>query len=380
MSTGPTAAAVAKKRTIVSGESHAGRPGTMYRRAEAYTPAAPSDGRRDGEHRGDHGDRGARRRTPRGTATSRLSHERRRLRSAFHATAGRPRWNRAPTSPAPARAAASARSARRAGGGADPDRELAEQRQPHERPVRVLRAQVPVAGRVGVGREVVGQHDARRRQREVGARQLRRVAGRVVGPPRLDVDLLDGDGVGRAGATQAGARPSSSRGRHMSHLVTIRRSGWNAGHRVRAVPRAVLAADALVGVVGDDPVGELLVGVGRAALEAGRLEAVVARHRQVEAAGDRVVAALDLTDPPPRRARRQAVLLGAGDLARVAADAGVHGEREAVLLAGVERQQLGPGFGDAVQPALGGVGVSSTGNGDEAHVGRPARGSRRRRP
>ena len=34
--------------------------------------------------------------------------------------------------------------------------------------------------------------------------------------------------VGHA-PTQAGLSPSSSRGRHMSHLVTMRRSGWNAG-------------------------------------------------------------------------------------------------------------------------------------------------------
>ena len=34
--------------------------------------------------------------------------------------------------------------------------------------------------------------------------------------------------VGQA-STHAGARPSARRGWHMSHLVTMRRSGWNAG-------------------------------------------------------------------------------------------------------------------------------------------------------
>ncbi len=34
--------------------------------------------------------------------------------------------------------------------------------------------------------------------------------------------------VGHALA-QAGSRPSPNRGRHMSHLVTMRRSGWKAG-------------------------------------------------------------------------------------------------------------------------------------------------------
>ncbi len=34
--------------------------------------------------------------------------------------------------------------------------------------------------------------------------------------------------VGQA-PTQAGSSPCSRRGRHMSHLVTIRRSGWKTG-------------------------------------------------------------------------------------------------------------------------------------------------------
>jgi hypothetical protein len=34
--------------------------------------------------------------------------------------------------------------------------------------------------------------------------------------------------VGQA-STHAGFDPASSRGRHMSHLVTILRSGWNTG-------------------------------------------------------------------------------------------------------------------------------------------------------
>ena len=92
--------------------------------------------------------------------------------------------------------------------------------------------------------------------------------------------------------------------------------------------------------MGDDAVGELLVGVGRAPFEAGRFEALVARHRQVEALRLRIGAALDLADAAPRGARRKAVLLGARNLARVAADARVHAEPEPVLLTGVERQQL----------------------------------------
>jgi hypothetical protein len=91
--------------------------------------------------------------------------------------------------------------------------------------------------------------------------------------------------------------------------------------------------------VHDDAGVELLVRARRAALQARRLEAVVAGHREVEPPGHRVLAALDLTDPPPHGRRRQPVLLGAGDLARVAADARSHVEPEPVLLAGIQRQE-----------------------------------------
>ena len=54
------------------------------------------------------------------------------------------------------------------------------------------------------------------------------------------------------------------------------------GDIVRTGERAILAADALVVEVLDDP-GErvLLVGVDRAGVQAGRVEAVVARRRHV---------------------------------------------------------------------------------------------------
>ncbi len=51
---------------------------------------------------------------------------------------------------------------------------------------------------------------------------------------------------------------------------------------------------------------------------------------------------LDLADPPPHRPCGKAVLLGARHLAGVAADARVHREPEAVLLTGVEGEELGP--------------------------------------
>ena len=78
----------------------------------------------------------------------------------------------------------------------------------------------------------------------------------------------------------------------------------------------------------------LRVGIDRAALEAGRLEAVVAAHRQVDSAACGIPAAFDLADAPPVDRRGIAVLLVAGDDAALAADALPHVEVEAVLLAG----------------------------------------------
>ena len=57
-------------------------------------------------------------------------------------------------------------------------------------------------------------------------------------------------------------------------------------------------------------------------------------------------AALYLTDAPPSRPGGQPVLLGAGRFAGVAADTGLHGEGEAVLLPGLEGEQCRPGGGE----------------------------------
>ena len=169
---GPRASAVAKNRTIVSGVCHAGRPGTTYRRADANTPAAPATAA-TGARAGTSTAPTATAAYSESRATSRLSHDRRRLRRAFHAAIGRPRCPSAPTMPAPARAAASSRSAVRAGGGADAEGDLADEREPHERPVRLLGPQVPVAGRVGVDRHVPRQLDAGGRHGQVARRQRR---------------------------------------------------------------------------------------------------------------------------------------------------------------------------------------------------------------
>ncbi len=99
-----------------------------------------------------------------------------------------------------------------------------------------------------------------------------------------------------------------------------------------------LAADAGVGAVAHDARDRILrVGVHRAALQAGRLEAVVAAHRQVVLRDRRKEAALDVADAPPVDFGGVAVLLVAGHDAALAADALPHVEVESVLLAGLER-------------------------------------------
>ena len=129
-------------------------------------------------------------------------------------------------------------------------------RQPDQRPVRMLGPQVPVTGRVRLGRHVAGQ------ARSASSTSSASTLGSCGASP------ADGSArhaatstfstvmawVGQA-STQAGSNPSARRGWHMSHLVHDATVRLEHRHRVRAVPRAVLAADAVVGVVGDDAVG-----------------------------------------------------------------------------------------------------------------------------
>ncbi len=165
----------------------------------------------------------------------------------------------------------------------------------------------------------------------------------MVRPPGGDVHRLHRDRPGRAGPDAGRFQPLLEAGEAHVALGHDPAVGLEDRHGVRAVPGAVLAADALVGLMGDDTVGELDVGLGGAADQAGRLEAVVARHRQVEAARVGEFPTFDLAHPPPGRPGRQAVLLRAGGLAGMAADAGLHREGEAVLLTGFERKKCRPG-------------------------------------
>ncbi len=79
------------------------------------------------------------------------------------------------------------------------------------------------------------------------------------------------------------------------------------------------------------------VGIDRAALEAVGIQAMVAAHGKIMAAGIGVSAAFNLANAAPANLGRISILLVAGDLARSAADALRHVEVEAILLARPQR-------------------------------------------
>jgi hypothetical protein len=218
------------------------------------------------------------------------------------------------------------------------DARLRDGEEVDERPVRRFGLELLRRRLAEVERQVGGQRDARRRERQVRGRHAGCVGGVDRFAPLRDVHLLDLDRLHRTGLHAGG---QAARAHAIDAQVALgddAPGGVVLRHAVGAVPRAVLAADAGVGVVLDDAVVELGVRAGRAALEARGLEAVIAGHRQVEAAHVREAAALDLTDSAPGDLRLVAVLLVARDLAAAAADAAGHVEVEAELLAGRERR------------------------------------------
>ena len=97
--------------------------------------------------------------------------------------------------------------------------------------------------------------------------------------PGGDIDNFDGDGTGGAGVNAGGLGTGGESGMAHVALADDAAGGVELGDAVGAVPGAVLAADALIGVVVDDA-GECVFGVGfdGAAEHAGGLDAVVAAH------------------------------------------------------------------------------------------------------
>ena len=109
-------------------------------------------------------------------------------------------------------------------------------------------------------------------------------------------------------------------------------------------------APACVSAVAHDARDRILgVGINRTALQAGRLEAVIAAHGEIRAARRRKPSALDFTNAAPIDLCGIAVLLVAGDDAALAADAQPHVHVEAVLLAGAGRT-IGHAFAFAASP------------------------------
>src|ERR1019366_4047788 len=168
----------------------------------------------------------------------------------------------------------------------------------------------------------------------VSGRQAWRVRGEIIAAPFGNVHDLDGDGAfgtGRdAGRGHVIAQPV------VAHVTFADHAAFGIVLRdaVRTVPRAVLAADAGFRAVnhnaGD---GIFRVSLYRAADHAGRLNAVVAAHREIVALRVGVVAAFDLADAPPVEVRRIAVLFVAGYDTAFAANALRHVEVKAILFA-----------------------------------------------
>ena len=160
----------------------------------------------------------------------------------------------------------------------------------------------------------------------------------MVLPPGVDIENFDRNGF--LGASADAGRSHASIQPAMAHVALAHHAalGIVLRHAVRAVPDAVLAADADLRVMIHDP-GQRIFGISfhGTADQAGRLEAVIAAHRQVPALGFGINSAFDLADTAPVELRRVAVLLIAGHDAAFAADALGHVEVEAVLLAGFGR-------------------------------------------
>ena len=114
---------------------------------------------------------------------------------------------------------------------------------------------------------------------------------------------------------------------HAASVVILR-------HSVLAIPGAVLAAYAGVGIVENDTRDRIFtISVDRTAFQAGRLDAVVAPHRKVKALRAGIDTTLELTDFAPLQMRRVVVLLVARHLAAVTPDAPGHVEVETILFA-----------------------------------------------
>jgi hypothetical protein len=103
---------------------------------------------------------------------------------------------------------------------------------------------------------------------------------------------------------------------------------------VRAIPSAVLAADAGFGAVENDTRNGILgISVDGTAFQTRRLQAVIATHGQMETLGIWIPAAFDFTDSAPVDLCGVAILFVACDNAAFATNTASHIEMKAILLA-----------------------------------------------
>src|ERR1035438_3893629 len=110
-------------------------------------------------------------------------------------------------------------------------------------------------------------------------------------------------------------------------------------HTIRAIPGAILTADADIRAMAHDSGGAIFgVRIDRASRHACRFHAVVASHREIVANRLRIDAAFDFADAAPENIRRVSILLVAGNHAAFAPDALGHIEMKAILFARAWRQ------------------------------------------
>lgn len=151
--------------------------------------------------------------------------------------------------------------------------------------------------------------------------------------PLGDIDNLDGNCALRARMDARGltslCKPSVT---HIAfaHDATF---GVELRNSVRAIPCAILAADAGIFTVQDQARGWVFCeGLHRTAFHAGRFQTVIAAHGKVGTPCVRIRATIDFPNASPMNIRRVAVLLIAGHDAALAADAFCHVEVKAILL------------------------------------------------
>ena len=154
-------------------------------------------------------------------------------------------------------------------------------------------------------------------------------------------------GPGRSHAGEPGDHPQASA---MAHIALA----YNAAlrielrHAIRAVPHAVLAANARIRGMQDNSRRWIFcVRLDWASLHAFGVETVIAPHRQVTALRIGPCTSLNLTKAPPVNLGWIAVLFIAGNLAGTAADALGHIEMKAILFTLVQCARFGmrPGAG-----------------------------------